>query len=68
MGEGELKMSAERNSQSRSIVYNSSLMIKPPLHDPSTYSFKVELDNHSTDDKVDLNLALILTSNQESWE
>ena len=66
-GVGRLEMEAERDVESRSIQSFASFVLGSGNH-TSRYATKVDLDNRSTDDKVDLDLSIELTSNQEKWE
>ena len=67
-GKGEFNMTADRDSVSRSIVYDGSLMLHAAKKEPHTYEVKVELDNRSTDDTVHLNLAVELLTTIDAWE
>ncbi|XP_018021013.1 uncharacterized protein LOC108677311 isoform X1 [Hyalella azteca] len=63
-GSGKLEMEAERNHETRSIISSSSLTLQPPQQEPSTYALKVDLENRSTDEKVDLDTSIELKSSQ----
>ena len=68
LGKGSLDMKADRHSLSRSIEYSATLTLQPPLQNATTYKLRVDLDNKSTEDKVDVGLAVELTSSLDSWE
>jgi len=69
LGIGTLDMSADRDAQSRSIKYVASLNLGDnDSTTPMQYAMNVDLDNRSTNEKVDLDLTVELTSNQDEWE
>lgn len=68
MGSGSLRMDVDRNPVSRSIISSTTLTLQPPHQDSSTYTLKVELDNRSIEDMVDLDLSVELSSSLDEWE
>ncbi|KAF2366665.1 Lipid transport protein N-terminal [Trinorchestia longiramus] len=69
VGTGRLDMKAERDHQSRSIVSSSSLTLQnSEQEDSTTYGLKVDLDNRSTDQNVDLDMSIELTSSLDNWD